>query len=188
MALRRFPEALRKLDQVLNIAPDDMDTLAVKAVIAQAQGDLPRAAAILAPLPAADNPVALRTQVYQAILERRPAPVIARLKEILNDPVPALGYVNGELRFWLGWAQEVGGYHSVAQESWREARSELESFLAEQLKNFNLIADLALTIMGLGDKVAAFASSPTVAENVEPQPGVGRDNLRSSCARKWPDA
>src|SRR5215475_13502564 len=49
-ALRRFPEALRKLDQVLNITPDDLDTLAAKAAIAQAQGDLPRAAALLAPL------------------------------------------------------------------------------------------------------------------------------------------
>ena len=54
--LRRFPEALRKLDQVLNITPDDVDTLAYKAAIAQAEGDLPRAAALLAPLhPNADN-------------------------------------------------------------------------------------------------------------------------------------
>ena len=29
--LRRFPEALRKLDEVLNITPDDVDTLAFKA-------------------------------------------------------------------------------------------------------------------------------------------------------------
>src|SRR5213595_2172066 len=32
---RRFPEALRKLDQVLNITPDDVDTLNFKANIAQ---------------------------------------------------------------------------------------------------------------------------------------------------------
>src|SRR6266478_3533953 len=81
---RRLPEALRKFDQVLNITPDDVDTLAYKAAIAQAEGDLPRAAALLAPLhPNADNLDALGTQVYQAILERRPAPVIPRLKEIL---------------------------------------------------------------------------------------------------------
>src|SRR5437660_2882009 len=43
--LRRFPEALRKLDQVLDIMPDNLDTLVQKAVIAQAEGDLPRAAA-----------------------------------------------------------------------------------------------------------------------------------------------
>jgi TolB-like protein/class 3 adenylate cyclase/Tfp pilus assembly protein PilF len=154
---RRFPEALRKLDQVLNITPDDPDTLNFKANIAQAEGDLPRAAAILAPLrPGADAPAAVETQVYQAILERRPAQIIPRLKEILATPDPALGYFNGELRFWLGWAQELAGDHAAAQETWRQARSELEPFLKEQPENFILIGDLALTNMGLGDKAAAF--------------------------------
>jgi TolB-like protein/Tfp pilus assembly protein PilF len=155
--LRQFSEALRKFDQVLNITPDDVDTLAEKAAIAQAEGDLPRASALLAPLrPAADDSNALETQVYQAILERRPAPIIPRLKEILAKPDPALGYTNGELRFWLGWAQEVAGDHAAAQESWRQARSELEPLLKEQPDNWILIGDLALTNMGLGDKAVAF--------------------------------
>src|SRR5207237_9346545 len=34
---RRFPEAMRTLDQVLDIIPDDVDTLAEKAAIAQAE-------------------------------------------------------------------------------------------------------------------------------------------------------
>jgi TolB-like protein/class 3 adenylate cyclase/Tfp pilus assembly protein PilF len=158
LLLRRFPEALRKLDQVLNITPDDVDTLVSKAVIAQAEGDLPRAAALLAPLhPNADDTGAVETQVYQAILERRPAPAISRLKEILTKPDPELGYFNGELRFFLGWAQEVGGEHAAAQESWRQARSELEPFLKEQPENYNLIGDLALTNASLGDKAAALA-------------------------------
>jgi serine/threonine-protein kinase len=70
-----------------------------------------------------------------------------------------LGYINGELRFWLGWAQEVAGDHAGAQESWRQARSELEPFLKEQPDNLSLIGDLALTNMGLGDKAAALALS-----------------------------
>ena len=160
IALRRFPEALRKLDQVLDITPDDVDTLVTMATIAQAEGDLPRAAALLAPLhPGADDSGAVETQVYQAILERRPAQVISRLKEILAKPDPALGYINGELRFWLGWAQEVAGDHAAAQESWRQARRELEPFLKEQPDNYSLIGDLALTNMGLGDKAAALALS-----------------------------
>jgi serine/threonine protein kinase/Flp pilus assembly protein TadD len=155
---RRFPEALRKLDQVLNITPDDVDTLAFKANIAQAEGDLPRASALLAPLhPNADDSPAVETQVYQAILERQPAPVIPRLKEILAKPDPALGYLNGELRWWLGWAQEVAGDHAAAQETWRQARSELELFLKEQPENSFLIGDLALVNMGLGDKATAVA-------------------------------
>ncbi|PYJ99658.1 MAG: hypothetical protein DME68_03230 [Verrucomicrobia bacterium] len=153
--LRRFPEAVRKLDQVLDIIPDDADTLSTKAAIAQAEGDLPRASALLAPLrPAAGLAQALETQVYQAILERRPAEIVSRLKEILAKPDPALGYFNGELRFYLGWAQEVAGDHAGAQESWRQTRSELESFLKEQTENRRLVEHLALTNMGLGDKVA----------------------------------
>jgi TolB-like protein/Tfp pilus assembly protein PilF len=153
---RQFPEALRKLDQVLDIVPDDLDTLVQKASIAQAVGDLPQAAILLAPLhPAQNNPGALETQVYQAILERHPEQVIPRLKEIQAKPDPGLGYYNGELRFWLGWAQEVGGDHAAADESWRQARSELESLLKEQPENFVVIGDLALVNMGLGDKTAA---------------------------------
>jgi TolB-like protein/Tfp pilus assembly protein PilF len=156
--LRRFPEALRKLDQVLNVTPDDVDTLALKGSVMQAEGDLPRAAAILGPLhPIADNTAALETQVYQAILERRTDQIIPRLKEILSRPDPAVGYFNGELLFWLGWAQQVGGDHAAAQESWRHAQTELESFLQEQPDNYNLMHDLALVEMGLGNKDAALS-------------------------------
>src|SRR2546423_2298395 len=158
MRLRRFPEALRKLDEVLNITPDDVRTVAFKAGIAQAEGDLPRAAALLAPLhPNADDAGTLETQVYQAILERRPAAIILRLEEILEKPDPQLGYFNSDLRFWLGWAQDLAGDHVAAQNNWRQARSELELFLKDQPDNFNVLTDLALTNMGLGDKAAALA-------------------------------
>ena len=158
IALRRFPEALRKLDQILHVTPDDVDTLALKASIAQAEGDLPRAAGLLAPLhPTADDYPVAEAQVYQAILERRPAEIIPRLKEILAKPDLTLGFYNGEMRFWLGWAEEVAGDHAAAQESWRQARTELESFLKEQPDNYVLIGDLALTMTGLGDKASALA-------------------------------
>ena len=158
VALRRFPEALRKFDQVLNITPDDVDATAHKAAIAQAEGDLPRAGALLAPLHPNAGTDALVTQVYQAILERRPAQIIPRLKEILAKADPALmGPDIGGLRFSLGWAQEVAGDHAAAQESWRHARNEMEPFLKEQPENDSLMGDLALTNMGLGDKAAALA-------------------------------
>src|SRR5204863_3894019 len=157
-ALRRFHEALRKFDQVLNIIPDDVDTLAYKAAMLQAEGDLPRAAALLAPLrPNADHTSALETQVYQAILERRPAQIISRLKETLAKPDPALGYINGRLRFWLGWAQQVSGNRAAAQATWQQTRSELEPLVKEQPENYSLIEILALTNAGLGDKTAALA-------------------------------
>jgi eukaryotic-like serine/threonine-protein kinase len=157
-ALRHFPEALRKLDQILDITPDDVDALIRKAAIAQAEGNLPRASAILARVhPAADNPYTFQIQIYQAILERRPAPIIPQLKKILLKPDPTLGYYNGDLRFWLGWAQEVAGDHAAAQESWRQALDELNPLLKEQPENKNLIGDLALINMALGEKPTALA-------------------------------
>ena len=157
ITLRRFPEALRKLDLILEIVPGDIDALVEKGAIAQAEGDLPRAAALLAPLqPAAGDPTGWETLAYQAILERRPVQIIPRLKEILAKPDPALGYLNGELRFWLGWAQEVAGDDAAAQQTWREARRDLETLLEEQPENSSLLQDLALITMGLGDKAAAF--------------------------------
>jgi TolB-like protein/class 3 adenylate cyclase/Tfp pilus assembly protein PilF len=158
ICFRHFAEALRKFDQILDITPDDLNILVQKAGIAQAEGDLPRASALLAPLHfGASDLEGLETQVYQAILERHSAPVISPLKEILAKPDPELGYFNGVLRFWLGWAQEMDGDHVGAQETWRQARRELEAFLKEQPENFILIGDLALVNMGLGDKAAAFA-------------------------------
>src|SRR2546421_11239113 len=118
---------------------------------------LPRAATFLAQVqPAAGDPTAWETLAYQAILERRPAEIISRLKELLAKPDRDVGYLNGELRFWLGWAQEVAGDHIAAQETWREARAELEAFLKEQPDNWSLLNDLALIAAGLGDKAPAF--------------------------------
>jgi serine/threonine-protein kinase len=82
-----------------------------------------------------------------------------------------LGYINAELRFDLGWAQEVAGDHAAAQETWRQARSELESFLKEQTENRRLIEHLALTNMGLGDKVATL----TLAERAMAANPIERD-------------
>jgi tetratricopeptide (TPR) repeat protein len=149
---------LKTADRIIEITPDDLDTLAFKAAIAQAQGDLPRAAALLAPLrPAVADTPALETQIYQAILERRPAQIVPRVEELLSKPNSALGYYSGELLFWLGWSQEIAGDHVAAHESWLKGRGELESFLKEQPENYGIMRDLALTNMALGDEAAASA-------------------------------
>jgi serine/threonine protein kinase/Tfp pilus assembly protein PilF len=155
--LRRFPEALRKLDQVLNITPDDLSILAMKASIAQAEGDLPRAAVLLSiPNSKADDSSNLQERITQAILERNPSKIIPLVKQELAKFDAASGFHKGALRFRLGWLQELAGDHAAAQESWRQARSELEPSLKEQSENWQLLDDLALTDMGLGDKATAF--------------------------------
>ena len=153
---RRFRKALRKLDEALNITPDDLNILVAKAGIAQAEGDLPRASALLAQLHfTAEDIEGPETQAYQTILEGRPASAIPLLKNVLSKPDPALGYFNAVLRFWLGWAQEAAGDKVDAQQTWQQAREELETFLKEQPNNYLLMSNLALVDLGLGDKTAA---------------------------------
>jgi serine/threonine protein kinase/Tfp pilus assembly protein PilF len=155
--LRRFPEALRKLDQVLNITPDDLSILGMKASIAQAEGDLPRAAALLTiPQSKADDSSNLPERITQAILERNPAQIIPRVKQELTKLDPTSSFAAVSLRFQLGWLQELAGDRAAAQESWRQGRSELDPLLKEQPENWYLVDHLALINMGLGDKAAAF--------------------------------
>lgn len=178
--LRKFPDAVRKLNQVLDITPDDQNTIKELAVVAQAEGDLPRASALLIRVhPNANDFRAVKTQVNQAILEHRPAQVIPRLQEILAKSDPALGYINGELRFWLGWAQELAGDHGAAQQTFQHARTELEAFLKEQPEHSVLLGDLALTCMGLGDKTGAlqFAERAMAVNPIEKDPINGPDVL-----------
>ena len=70
-----------------------------------------------------------------------------------SDSGPGDG--KGELRFWLGWAQDIAGDHAGAHQSWTQARNELESSLKEQPENYLLIGDLALTEMKLGENALA---------------------------------
>src|SRR5437867_6242394 len=154
--LRRFPDAVRKYEDVLNITPDDPQPVARQAGIFQAMGDLPRASALLTPLYSrADDGGTMNTQVYQAILERRTAPIIPRLKEMLSNPDSAPDADKGELRFLLGWAQDIAGDHAAARESWTQAKNELESSLKEQPDSYLLIGVLALTDMKLGENALA---------------------------------
>src|SRR5881296_3458112 len=154
--LRRFPDALRKYEDILNITPDDPQPIARQAGILQATGDLPRASALLTPLYSrADDGGTINTQVYQAILERRTASIIPRLKEMLSKPDSAPGNDKGELRFWLGWAQDIAGDHAGAHDSWMQAKNELESSLKEQPESYLLVGVLALTEMKLGENALA---------------------------------
>src|SRR5207244_2906723 len=154
--LRRFPDAVRKYEDFLNITPDDPQPVARQAAIFQAMGDLPRASALLTPLYSrADDGGTMNTQAYQAILERRTAPIIPRLKETLSKPDSAPGDSEDDLRFWLGWAQDIAGDRAGAHESWTQTKNELESSLKEQPDSYPLIGELALTEMKLGENASA---------------------------------
>jgi serine/threonine protein kinase/Tfp pilus assembly protein PilF len=153
---RRFPEALRKSEQILNIVPDNLNTLALQAAIAQAEGDLTRASLLLGRLrPSTSDSGVIFTNVYQSILERHPEKIISSLRGVLGAHDPAATNFAGELRFWLGWAEQMAGDHSTAEKTWRQARDDVELLLQSQPENDMLIGDLALINMALGNKAEA---------------------------------
>jgi len=170
ICLRRFPDALQKLDQALGITPDDVDTIALKAKVAQGQGDLSRAAQLLAPLrPGTDDIGVMEIQIYQAILERRPQQIIPRLQQILAKPNPTFGSADADLWLWLGWAKEVSGDLANARQNFLRSQRELEELLPELDNNYGLLNDLALIHMFLGDKANAldFAQRAIAANPIE---------------------
>jgi len=157
-AVRRFPDAIRKIDEVLNISPDNKASVREKADIAQAEGDLPRAAQLLSGQDVkswGSNDIVTHTS--QAIFERHPAEIIPQLKQVLGEHGPNLDV--DQTRFWLGWAQEQSGDHAAARQTWQEVVSKLEATAkAEPDSNF-LLDYLALTSACLGDKNAALSYS-----------------------------
>jgi TolB-like protein/class 3 adenylate cyclase/Tfp pilus assembly protein PilF len=167
---RRFPEVFQKLDQALNIIPDDPDTMAMKAKAAQGQGDLSLASRLLAPLrTGVDDVGPFEVQIYQGILERRPQEIIPRVQQMLAKPNSTYGSLDGDLYLWLGWAQEVAGNSAGAHESFLRAQRELEKLLPELGGDYGLLDDLALAYMELGDKskALAFAERAMAANPIE---------------------
>src|SRR5437016_4817299 len=84
--LRRFPEALRKFDQVLDIMPGDVDTLAAKAAIAPAEGDLPRASGPLAAFKFIEQAMAAIPIEKDAVAGPIPIEILARVAAQMGEP------------------------------------------------------------------------------------------------------
>ena len=155
---RLFPEAKRKCEQMLDIIPDNPDTLLEQVDIAISEGDVSRAGSLLGRLhPTVADTEAIKRKIYHAILERRPLNVLSWINEMLAKPGPEPANFKGELRFWYGWAQQMAGDHAGADQSWRRAQGEVELLLKTQPENQNRIGDLALINMALGNKTEALS-------------------------------
>src|SRR6266446_5879548 len=164
-AVRRFPGAIRKIDEVLNISPDNKASMREKADIAQAEGDLPRAAQLLAGQDVkswGSNDIVTHTS--QAIFERHPAEIIPQLKQVLGEHGPNLDV--DQTCFWLAWAQERSGDHAAARQTWQEVVSKLAATAKAEPDSFFLLDYLALTSACLGDKNAALSHARRAMELV----------------------
>jgi TolB-like protein/cytochrome c-type biogenesis protein CcmH/NrfG len=150
--MRRYAEALRTYNRLLDMIHDEPHALASKIKIYQDEGDLAAAAAMLAPLRPAMTSDVFEAQIDQWTYERRYADAIATLKSALEKPDPAAtDWDRMTLEARLAWLQQVSGGISTARDTWKDIRSKLEQLRATRSKIFGA-EELALAYVALGDK------------------------------------
>ncbi|PYI74685.1 MAG: hypothetical protein DMF04_12245, partial [Verrucomicrobia bacterium] len=156
--VRRYAEALRTYNRLLDMIHDEPHALASKIKIYQDQGDLAAAAAMLAPLHPATTSDLFEAQIDQWSYERRYADAISALKDALEKPSPAAtdDWNTITLEARLAWLQQVSGDISTARDTWENVRAKLERLRSTRTKIFGA-EELALAYVALGDKNKAFA-------------------------------
>jgi tetratricopeptide (TPR) repeat protein len=85
-ALRQYPEALKVYGKILDMIPGDSFALACKILVYQSQGDLPAAAALLAPVQPVRSPYLILPHIDELTYERRYADAIAASIDALGRP------------------------------------------------------------------------------------------------------
>jgi TolB-like protein/tetratricopeptide (TPR) repeat protein len=153
---RRFADALKQVDLVLDIVPGDTGAILDKASVYQALGQLDKAEAVLGTLNSAGpDPGMAQALAYQKLLQRRYPAGVSVLKSYLASPTPGLGVRLNQIRISLGDLQRLSGDAPAASASYAQARDELEAQLKQQPDNTRIISALAQAHTGLGNKKVA---------------------------------
>jgi serine/threonine protein kinase/Flp pilus assembly protein TadD len=151
-ALREFTAALKLLDRVLDITPNDLDVLVLKARISQAQGNLQEASRLLSgPNKQARSIVAADILVDQLRLERKYDEIIQLLQEQLThadlDPVKKAFYLAN-----LAFTQLVAGDSAGAKVIAEQAREIFEPLYRDKPEDLGLTVQLSSSYALLGEK------------------------------------
>src|SRR6478672_11352481 len=154
--LRQFPAALKKYDRVLDINPNDPDTVASEAKIYQAEGNLEQAGKLLAGVNAQThsfNVVGAKTN--QLFLERHCDEAIRWIHTLLTDSrdLPAIErlFDQGSLVIAQECAGDIAGARATAQ----QMLPAIEKFSQKAPNSPPIAAGLSLVYAFLGDKDAA---------------------------------
>ncbi|HEY2679990.1 MAG TPA: tetratricopeptide repeat protein [Candidatus Udaeobacter sp.] len=154
-ALRQFPTAKKLYDRALEILPNELSLLALKASVYQAEGNLQEAAKLLVQVNAQTNSdVAVRIKLTQWRLERN----TERLRQIQTRETRlqfTSGIEKGSKEVGLALAQRVAGDTAHAKADAEQARSTLESLKKDQPDNAFIAAALAVAYAMLDQKELA---------------------------------
>ena len=154
-ALRQFPKAEKLYDRALEILPNELSLMALKASIYQAEGNLQEAAKSLVQVNAQTNSdAAVRIKLTQLRLERNPEGI--RLVQAREARLQfTSGIEKGSKQVGLALAQRVAGDTAHAKADAEQARSTLESLKKDQPDNAFIAAALAVAYAMLDEKDSA---------------------------------
>jgi TolB-like protein len=148
---RQFPVALKLCDRVLDITPNDPDTMAAKADIYQAQGNLQEATRWLPEINCQTSPSsACDSKIIQLRLQRNYGEAVQMLQARLaqfHDDFQAASY-----RVWLAFMQRLAGDTTGAKIAAEQARNTLERLYGDQPDNFFGPAWLSNAYALMGEK------------------------------------
>ena len=155
---REWPDASAVLAHALAIAPDDVSLIACAASIAQAQGHVDKAQALLAPLQGRpDDPSAFRTRVMQWLYQHQYAAAIQALQAAIAKSESTPDSDISDDWYLLGFTQQLAGNAAAARATWQAASGKLAAMQKTLPDEPDIAADLGLVYAGLGEKDKALA-------------------------------
>jgi len=155
-ALRQFSTALKLYDRALDILPDELSVMALKASIYQAEGNLQEAAKLLAQVNAQTNSdAAVRIKLAQFRLERNQTEAIRFVQPRQARLHFASGIDKGLMQVGLALIQRVAGDTASAKAAAEQARNTLEPLSKDQPDNAVVPAALAVAYAILDEKESA---------------------------------
>ena len=154
--LRQFPAALKTYDRLLDIVPNDPDTVASKAKIYQAEGNLEQAGELLAGVNAqTPSFIAFLTKMNQLFLERQFDEAIRLIHSRLTEYRDVSDIERFFNPFFLVLAQENAGDIVGARATAQQMLRPLEPLSEKDPDNPNFAQALSLIHAVLGQKDAA---------------------------------
>jgi tetratricopeptide (TPR) repeat protein len=158
--LQQFPAALKLLDRALDITSNDLDIMATKANIYQAQGKLPEAARLLSGVnEQTPNGPTFSIKVNQLQYERNYGEAIRLLRARLTQFHYASENDKGNNQVALAYTQLFAGDTTGAKVTAEQARNTFEKLYRDQQDNPFAALALSQTYGAMGQKDSALKAA-----------------------------
>jgi len=154
--LRQFPAALKIYDRVLDLLPNDPDTVAAEARIYQKEGNLEQAGKLLVGVTAqTPSLIAFLNKMDQLFLERHFDEAIRFIHSRLTEFRDVSDFERFFNQFWLVLAKEYAGDIAGARANAQQMLRPLETLCQKDPDNPSFVSELSIVHAVLGQKDAA---------------------------------